>query len=104
MNIEKIERILKQDTSIDELKNILHIPISIIYECNITTEYNELSEEYRQKIANFQKKQADQIIEKITKELNDIHNIQKINFHVILFPVPEKEKITNNFNKRLETL
>ncbi|MBZ7947613.1 DUF1837 domain-containing protein [Campylobacter sp. RM9929] len=105
-NIEKIKKILRQETSIDELKNILHIPISIIYQCNITEDNrdNGLSEEYKQKIVNFHREQAEKAIEKITKELSDIHNIHEIKFHIILFPVPEKERIIGNFIKKIEAL
>ncbi|MBK1971841.1 HamA C-terminal domain-containing protein [Campylobacter sp. TTU_617] len=102
-NIEKIKKILRQETSIDELKNILHIPISIIYQCSITegNRDNRLSEEYKRKIVNFHQKQAEKAIEKITEELGDIHNIHEIKFHIILFPVPEKERIKDNFIKKI---
>lgn len=100
-NINKIKKILKQEASIDELKKILHIPISIIYQCCITNQYDELSEEYKQKIANFHKDQAEIIIKKIAEKLGSIHNIHEIKFHIILFPVPEKNKIENDFIKNL---
>ncbi|EAH8152379.1 DUF1837 domain-containing protein [Campylobacter lari] len=101
-SIDKIKRVLKQDTSIDELKNILHIPISIIYQCETTKTYSELSEEYKQKIVNFHQEKAKQAITKITNELNNVHKIEKIKFHIILFPVPDKEKIKRDFSKKLE--
>lgn len=101
-SIDKIKRVLKQDTSIDELKNILHIPISIIYQCKTTKRYSVLSEEYKQKIVNFHQEKAKQAITKITNELNNVHNIEKIKFHIILFPVPDKEKIKCDFVKKLE--
>ncbi|EAJ1276522.1 DUF1837 domain-containing protein [Campylobacter lari] len=101
-SIDKIKRVLKQDTSIDELKNILHIPISIIYQCETTKTYSELSEEYKQKITKFHQKKAKQAITKITNELNNVHKIEKIKFHIILFPVPDKEKIKCDFAKKLE--
>ncbi|EED2626339.1 DUF1837 domain-containing protein [Campylobacter coli] len=101
-NINKIKKILRQETSVDELKNILHIPISIIYQCNTTKAYNELSEEYKQKIAIFHQGQAKQAIAKITNELGDMHKIEKIKFHIILFPVPDKERIQCDFTKKLE--
>ncbi|MCR6572142.1 HamA C-terminal domain-containing protein [Campylobacter insulaenigrae] len=101
-SIDKIKRVLKQDTSIDELKNILHIPISIIYQCETTKTYSELSEEYKQKIVNFHQEKAKQAIIKITNELNNVHKIEKIKFHIILFPVPDKEKIKCDFAKKLE--
>ncbi len=101
-NINKIKKILRQDTSIDELKNILHIPISIIYQCEITKTCNELSEEYKQEIAKFHQEKVKQAITKITNELNTVHKVEKIKFHIILFPVPDKEKIQCNFTKKLE--
>lgn len=101
-NMNKIKKILRQDTSIDELKNILHIPISIIYQCEITKQYNELSEEYKQEIAKFHQEKAKQAITKITNELNTVNKVKKIKFHIILFPVPDKEKIQCNFTKKLE--
>ncbi|WP_394950619.1 DUF1837 domain-containing protein [uncultured Helicobacter sp.] len=101
-NINKIKKILRQETSIDELKNILHIPISIIYQCEITKQYNELSEEYKQEIAKFHQEKAKHAITKITNELNTVHKVEKIKFHIILFPVPDKEKIQCDFTKKLE--
>ncbi|MGJ0158496.1 HamA C-terminal domain-containing protein [Campylobacter coli] len=101
-NINKIKKILRQETPIDELKNILHIPISIIYQCNTTKAYNELSEEYKQKITKFHQKKAKQAITKITNELNNVYKVEKIKFHIILFPVPDKKRIRCDFTKKLE--
>lgn len=90
---KKLEKILRYETSLDELKKILHIPISIIYECKATQKIQEISDIYKQEIKIFHCQQAKKIQIKLNQELGGIFGIEKVKFHVILFPIPNKSDI-----------
>ena len=95
---DKILKILDEKTSIDELKPILNIPILLLHECEITKDITELSDEYKTRISNFHKERAKAFFKKQIERLSDeVHQYSKITFHLILFPVPEKERIVKRF-------
>ena len=93
----KIKATLSQDVSIDTIKPILNIPILLLYECEQTKEGSELTEGYKQTLIDYHKDRANQYFKKQIQECMDIHLYEKINFHIILFPVGEKEKIVDKF-------
>lgn len=99
--LEKIKRYLVADSSLDKLKPLLHIPILLIYECKITANANEYTEEYKEKILEYQKERAESYFKRQIDKLKDIFKYQEIHFHLILFPVPNKEKIVNTFFDRV---
>lgn len=99
--LEKIKQYLAADSSLDKLKPLLHIPILLVYECKITADANEYTDEYKTKIIEYQKERAEAYFKKQIEELNDIFKYQEIYFHLILFPVPSKEKIVGTFLKRV---
>ncbi len=99
--LEKIKRYLVADSSLDKLKPLLHIPILLIYECEITANANEYTEEYKKKILEYQKERAEAYFKRQIDKLKDIFKYQEIHFHLILFPVPNKEKIVNTFFDRV---
>jgi hypothetical protein len=93
----KIKNILSQDTSIDLLKPKLHIPILLLHECTITNSTTEMSNDYKNKIINFHKNRAMVYFKKQLKEIGNTHKYSEITFHLILFPVPQKERIVDKF-------
>ncbi|MEX0778112.1 MAG: DUF1837 domain-containing protein [Balneolales bacterium] len=93
----KIKASLSQDVSIDTIKPILNIPILLLYECEQTKSKTELTEDYKQFIIEYHKDRATQYFKKQIQKCSDVHLYEKINFHIILFPVAEKEKIVNKF-------
>lgn len=93
----KIKASLSQEESIDNIKPILNIPILLLYECEQTKLEKSLTEEYRQSIIEYHKDRATQYFKKQIQKCTDIHLYEKINFHIILFPVADKEKIVNKF-------
>lgn len=93
----KIKASLSQDASIDRIKPILNIPILLLYECEITKGNTEFSEEYKKSIIDHQKERATQYFKKQIEKCSDIHMYEKIKFHIMLFPVAEKEKIVSKF-------
>ena len=99
--LEKIKRYLEADSSLDKLKPLLHIPILLIYECKITADANEYTEEYKAEVIRYQKEVAEAYFKKQISKLRDIFKYQEIHFHLILFPVPCKEKIVDTFLKRV---
>lgn len=98
---EKIKRHLDENASLDTLKPLLHIPILLIYECEITANANEYTETYRMNVIKYQKERAEAYFKKQVHKLKDIFKYQEIHFHLILFPVPNKERIVNTFLKKV---
>ena len=93
----KIKASLSQTESIDKIKPILNIPILLLYECEQTKSGKDLTKEYKQGIIDYHKDRATQYFKKQINKCTDVHLYEKINFHIILFPVAEKEKIVNKF-------
>ena len=96
----KIQELLNEDTSIDKIKPILHIPIVLLYECKITAKSTELSEDYKKMIIAMQKERALSYFAKQIDKCTDIAKYSEIKFHLILFPVPDKEIVVDKFIKR----
>ena len=99
--LKKIKLYLMADSSLDNLKPLLHIPILLVYECKTTAEANEYTEKYKADIIEYQKDRAEAYFKKQINKLKDIFKYQEIHFHLILFPVPSKEKIVDVFLKRV---
>ena len=106
-NSELVERIkgdLNYSNSIDKLKPKIHIPILIIYECNKTQKQSSLTEEYKQEIIQYHENRAQSYFEKqISKLKESIVSYDKITFHLILFPVPNKKDIVDRFVAKVES-
>ena len=99
--LKKIKLYLMADSSLDNLKPLLHIPILLIYECKNTAEANEYTEKYKADIIEYQKDRAEAYFKKQINKLKDIFKYKEIHFHLILFPVPSKEKIVDVFLKKV---
>lgn len=93
----KIKASLSQDESIDKIKPILNIPILLLYECELTKLGTGLTAEYKQGIIDYQRDRATQYFKKQIQKCKDVHLYEKINFHIILFPIANKDKIVNKF-------
>jgi|SRR5690554_4477816 len=93
----KIKASLSQNESIDKIKPILNIPILLLYECEQTKNGTELTEDYKQGIIDYHKDRATEYFRKQIVKCSGVHLYEKINFHIILFPVADKEKIVNKF-------
>lgn len=100
---ERILEFIKTGTSIDKIKPILHIPILLLHECPITQKSNELTDEYRKEIINYHKERAESYFGKQIKRVSEsVFKYSEIHFHLILFPVPEKEPIINSFVENVQ--
>lgn len=94
---ESIKKLLSEDTSIDNLKLKLHVPIILLHECNNTKGVDCLSDEYKEQIKTDHFKNAKTYFSKQKEKLKEIHLIGNVTFHLILFPVPDKQKIVDSF-------
>lgn len=95
---KKIKKALSPKESLDSLKPKLHIPILLLHECELTKKQKELSQEYRDSIIEEHKNRAQFYFEKQIKKISDkVYKYSEITFHIILFPVPIKKNIIDEF-------
>jgi len=95
---QRIKDALSSRESIDDLKPRLHVPILLLHECPITPSHTQLSDEYESSIIEYHKARAQSYFKKqVGKFGNTLHNYSEISFHIILFPVPVKQNIINEF-------
>lgn len=92
-----IKNALSARESIDNIKPKIHIPILLLHECEITYNSKILNQGYKNSIIDFHKNRATSYFKKHIEALKSIHLYESITFHLILFPVPEKEKIIDRF-------
>lgn len=93
----KIKKCLSNQESIDYLKPRIHVPIFLLHECKITKEAKTLTQEYKDSIIEYHKERALSYFKKQNKRIQSIIGYTEINFHLILFPVPEKINIVDSF-------
>ena len=103
---KKIQTTLRRETSIDEIRKRLHVPILLLHECSITNETTELSESYLGNIKKYHLNRAQKyFVSQNNKQMKEkIHGYEHIQFHLILFPVPQKTDIVNWFVERAKQI
>lgn len=94
---ERIKGALSNRSSIDDLKQKIHIPIFLLHECDITNQTNRLTDEYKAQIIDYHTNRANSYFKKQINSIGDIFDYSEIKFHLILFPVPKKEVIVDKF-------
>lgn len=102
---DNILLLLDDKTSIDKLKPHLHIPIMILYECELTAKQHELTDDYKNRLKSIQMENAKSyfaIQDDLCKD--NIFKYSDITFHLIYFPVPNKDKVVNIFTSYAEVL
>ena len=103
---KKVQQVLRRDTPIDEIKKRLHIPILLLHECDKTQKASALTDEYIEEIKAFHLERAVRYFmsqnNKQSKE--NVFGYENIQFHLILFPVPDKNKIVNWFVNRAKQI
>lgn len=98
-----ISKKLDVSTSIDLLKPILHIPILLLHECDLTKATTVFSDEYKRLIKEAHLKDAQDYFKKQIMALKgEISLYSAIHFHLVLFPVPNKDSVVDGFYKRIE--
>jgi len=93
----EIKKVLSPRESIDNIKLRLNIPILLLYECSITKNETSVSDEYKDKLKEFHLERANSYFKKQIEAIGKIPHYSSIKFHIILFPVPLKERIIDNF-------
>lgn len=99
-----IYKLLNQQTSIDYILPKIHIPILLLHECGRTKSATEMSDTYKGILSRKHIKKANEYFEKQIDKLGNSFKYSEINFHLILFPVPDKDSIVDEFVKTAETL
>jgi len=94
---DKIKASLSQKESVDDIKPFLNIPILLLYECQETKTCSSLTENYKKSVIEYHRDRATKYFKKQIDNCSDIHLYEKITFHIILFPVGEKEEIVDKF-------
>lgn len=97
---KRIKEALGGDVSVDYIKERIHVPILLLHECDITAKAKTLDGKYKNEILSFHKDRAISFFKKQINKLGEIPNYEKMQFHLILFPVPKKSAIVDWFMKR----
>lgn len=97
----QIKLALASSTSLDKIKSYLHVPILLLHQCDITSAATDFSDEFKEQLINWHVDCAKKYFEKL-KNKNEhsespIYKFDTIHFHLILFPVPNKELIVKKF-------
>ncbi len=98
---EDIKSALADGVSLDVIKAKLHIPILLLHECKVTASHSGSMQAYKDNIQQKHLALAKKFIEKQESKLNGIFGYNDICFHLILFPVPNKNEIVKIFRKQL---
>lgn len=103
---KNVQTILRRDTSIDEIRKRLHIPILLLHECKKTDDTTELTEAYLNDIKEYHLNRAQKyfVLQNNKQKKENIHGYEHIQFHLILFPVPQKGDIVNWFIERAKQI
>lgn len=103
---KNVQTILRRDTSIDEIRKRLHIPILLLHECKKTDDTTELTEAYLNDIKKYHLNRAQKyfVLQNNKQKKENIHGYEHIQFHLILFPVPQKEDVVNWFIDRAKQI
>ncbi|MDI9331173.1 MAG: DUF1837 domain-containing protein [Alphaproteobacteria bacterium] len=98
----KIKDALSAKNSIDPIKSKIHVPILLLHECSITASAKEMSQAYRDSIRKFHLERASSYFEKQISTLSGaIAKYAEIKFHIILFPIPNRENLIERFSKEV---
>jgi hypothetical protein len=96
--VEKIKLALSTDNSMDNIKPKLHIPILLLHECTITAESQKMDDDYRKKVRDYHLDRAKVYFAKQINSLSGkISMYSDIKFHIILFPVPNRDNLIKRF-------
>ena len=98
--VKKIKDALQGGVSMDYIKPHIHVPILLLHKCDITAKAREMDESYIQDIIDYHKERATSFFKKQIKKLGNIAKYNLIQFHLILFPIPNKDEVVDWFINR----
>ena len=90
--------LLSEKTSLDKIFKTVSIPCLCTYDCNIYPNHKEASEAFLNEINIECKKLQDSFITKTASVPSDIE------VHLMLFPVPSKEKFLTIFTEKIDAM
>lgn len=98
----KIKGALAAKNSIDQIKPKIHVPILLLHECSITASTKEMNDAYRKNVRKYHLERASAYFEKQIAALSGtVAKYAEIKFHIILFPIPNREKLIEQFSKEV---
>lgn len=107
--LPQILEVLDSENLIDFVKARLNIPIMLLHQCAITKTEKKNTAEYITKLLDYQKVRVASLYTKLynkatknTTKVQPVINFDKIKFHFIFFPVPDKIKIVDDFLSEVE--
>lgn len=98
--VNKIKDALQGGVSMDYIKPHIHVPILLLHKCDITAKTREMDESYIQDIIDYHKERATSFFKKQIKKLGNVAKYNFIQFHLILFPIPNKDEVVDWFINR----
>lgn len=102
--VAQIKDALSGGMSMDDIKPRIHVPILLLHQCDITAGTTAMDDNYKKAIINHHKGRAVSFFKKQINKLGGIFNYEKIQFHLILFPIPNKKEIVDWFMERAQKL
>lgn len=102
--VEEVHERLSDGFGLDELKKHLHIPILILHECDRTKAENGKNYSgYCDDIAKFHYQTFQKLMKTLDTKLNNtVFCYEYISFHLVIFPVPDKDKIITQYKTQVE--
>ncbi len=98
----KIKDALAATNSIDPIKPKIHVPILLLHECSITASTKEMNDAYRESVRKYHLERASSYFEKQIASLSGtVAKYAEVKFHIILFPIPDREKLIEQFSKEV---
>jgi len=101
--VEAIKDDLLTDKSMDELRGKIRIPILLLHTCGITAKTEKWSEEYVETVRSYHLERARDYFEKQFESMGDMHCYERMEFHLILVPVPSKDDLADRFVQHART-
>ena len=98
---KEIRKLLNPNTSLDDIIGKIHIPILILHQCEISANNTEKNQDYFQKI---REEYNSKINKKAKKLYDEFQEFDMVQFHIIVFPVPNKKIIVDTFNKKISSI
>ncbi len=98
----RIKDALAAKNSIDQIKPKIHVPILLLHECSITASTKEMNDAYRESVRKYHLERASSYFEKQIASLSGtVAKYAEVKFHIILFPIPDREKLIEQFSKEV---
>lgn len=98
----RIKDALAAKNSIDQIKPKIHVPILLLHECSITASTKEMNDAYRESVRKYHLERASSYFEKQIASLSGtVPKYAEVKFHIILFPIPDREKLIEKFSKEV---